>query len=165
MAKSWVSNCHIDTLVENWTQVKVEVLICILRNFFSTHYKHFYIISCFHNQCSYFIAYSSLHLMSHKKHMSHSKYVIRIFQMKKMKNQTIIDLKWINWILWKGFFTLVKRQLFFTKAHSNTGRLSSNLLNQTLFLKSLLEIKKYFFLSKWALLTKRPIPGRFIFLN
>ena len=31
-----------------------------ITNFLSTHYVHFYLISCFDDQCSDFIAYTSL---------------------------------------------------------------------------------------------------------
>ena len=52
---------------ENWTLEKMEVLTssqCII--------KHFYWISCFHNQHSHFVAYKSLCLISHKTAMKNA---------------------------------------------------------------------------------------------
>ena len=37
--------------------------------FFSTYYKHFYLISCFHDQRSYFYSITSLCLINHKTAM------------------------------------------------------------------------------------------------
>ena len=62
-----------------------EALICeifvenkyYIRNFFSTHYKHFYLISCFHVQRSHF--YSTYTIMSHRSQNWYGKDMIRIF--------------------------------------------------------------------------------------
>ena len=50
-------------------QFIITIIKYFMTNFFSTHYKHFYLISCFHNQRSYFVAYTLLRLISHKTDM------------------------------------------------------------------------------------------------
>ena len=53
------------------------------KSLISTHYAHFYLLSCCHDQSSYFIAYTLLCLLNHK---IDAKYVIITPQTKNIKN-------------------------------------------------------------------------------
>ena len=67
-------------------------------------------------------------------------------------------------VLQKGLFASIKGRSCLTKGYldNSEGQLVvESPPNQKLFLKSFIYIKKKKFSSKKALLTKRPIPGRF----
>ena len=80
-----------------------------------THCVHFYLISCFQDQLSHFIACISLC----------AKYVIKAFQRKKMKNNEVVYLKWrieSNCFLKKGSLLQWKSIFVWSKRHLRLSR-------------------------------------------
>ena len=91
------------------------------------HYVHFYLVSCFLNQHSYFIAHTSLCIILHKKYAK-QKY-------EKLRNG-LFEMK-------EGLFASIKGQFCLTKEHFDIiqkGRWRLNLSLLDVFLIALVQI-------------------------
>ena len=76
----------------------------------------FYLISCFHDQRSHFIAYASLYLISYKADVRN--------MLQKYSKQKILKIKLFiqnerieTNCSWKGLFTSIKEHLYLKKGH------------------------------------------------
>ena len=122
-----------------------------IRNLFSTYYLHIYLISCFHNQHSYFAAYTPLRLMFYKTDMrnlwqthfkrKYEKLMNYLFKMKEM-NEIVLG---------KGLFSSKKGNFVWQKGtwivKKGRWRLNTPLIGSCLW-DFWFKLRKSFFFKK-----------------